>query len=82
MAIVEEWMFFNTFLVDLEESFTRWRLIETALPVCAPVPRLLHAVITFSIHSSLYCHSIQKSRVTTAALDGIPANYLQIPGVL
>lgn len=33
MAVVEEWMYSNTFLVDLEESFSRWRLLEASLPV-------------------------------------------------
>lgn len=32
-AVAEEWMYSNTFLVDLEESFNRWRLIELSLPV-------------------------------------------------
>lgn len=33
MTLAEEWMYTNAFLVDLEESFGRWRLIESALPV-------------------------------------------------
>jgi hypothetical protein len=35
MNMVEEWMYSNTFIVDLEETFARWRLLETSLPVRA-----------------------------------------------
>ena len=35
MNMVEEWMYSNTFIVDLEEAFARWRLLEASLPVRA-----------------------------------------------
>lgn len=32
MTVVEEWMYSNVFLVDLEESFSYWKLLESTLP--------------------------------------------------
>lgn len=53
MAVVEEWMYSNTFLVDLEESFARWRLLESSLPVRPDfAPLLRFELLGSPFHSS------------------------------
>lgn len=63
MAIVEEWMFFNTFLVDLEETFSRWRLIESALPVCLPLPPSPLVLPYFPHFRSIVTHCLGEAPV-------------------